>query len=338
MLDRNKETIVGLDFGVTKKFVVHGPDGRIDFRKCKLPRITGGASPAQKYEQRLEWLLKQGWVVVTEAATIGSSGMEKEKVRDIMLNYPSWQLQTITNHAVKNHRKDNDLKDEGDEQAAKIIYEIAKFGHPQRLHEWRYNALSVKKYKQFFRIHTSARPLDQREYKDEESLCYLSKMPDLKGIEIKKEFEDGSSKTFLLSNYLNTPAVVIPFLLAFDEEGAEDRDHYMEKIIGVSERRIPSFYSRAYIDLVQDVAKDLVMQDIVEDSDMQELAKSLDVQVKDLFTEVRMEEVPEPTRKRAERIVQKILRKFHSLYVAKNFKSKMDLSDSSMDPKHSACS
>jgi hypothetical protein len=43
---------------------------------------------------------------------------------------------------------------------------------------------------------------------------------------------------------------------------------------------------------------------------------------KDLAGVTRMSEVSEPKRKEAWRLVQKLLRKFHSLYVEKNFKSK----------------
>jgi hypothetical protein len=237
LLDKVGKKFVAIDFGTAKNLQLHGIDGPISKKDLKLPKVKGGTSPALEFERILSWCLNQGYVVVCESPTIGSSGVEKKRIHNLMQEYEPWQLQTVSAHAVKNYLRDHGIPKDDHKQAAKIIYEIATAGAPERLHEWKYDETPL------VRKHTSVRPMDKWGYKDQRSKTYLAKVPD----DLPKE----------VVQYINVdkPARIIPFLMAFEEEGAETRAGYT-KIIGAYEKRFPSFYSRNRIELVQEIAKD----------------------------------------------------------------------------------
>lgn len=257
--------IVAIDFGTGDKLRIHGPDGPISKKDLNLPKVKGGKTAEDDFLRILKHFLDEDYTVVTESPSVGSCGAEPKKVRDLMKNYSADRFKLVSARAVKNYLLDNNTEKGDDAQSAEIIYKIATT-QPLRLKVWKYEE---NKYR---RKYTSVRPMDKRKYRDERAVAYLKSIPELPPD---------------ITKYLNSPATLMPFIMALDEPISSSRNGY-QKIIGMYEHGYPSFFRRATVDLMQDIAKDLA--------------------------KVRkMEEVSRETRKVAWKQTQKIVRKFYAI-------------------------
>ena len=269
-----KTEIVAIDFGNGDKLRMHGSAGPISKKDLKLPKVKGGKTAEDDFLRVLKHFLEKGYTVVTESPSVGSCGAEPKKVRDLMKNFSKNQFKLIAARAVKNYLQDNKIEKGDDAQSAEILYKIAT-NHPIRLKTWKYEE---EKYR---RIHKSVRPMDKRKYRDEPSVSYLNSIP------ISKLTPD-------ITKYLNSPASLMPFIMALEEPLSSNRNGY-QKVLGLYEHGYPSFYRRAGVDLMQDIAKDLAKVS-------------------------KMEDVDPATRKAAWKLTQKLIRKFYA--ICKNHKIK----------------
>ncbi len=296
--------MIAVDFGANDALALHSHDGPMT--PPKRPRIAGGASKSDKFIGALPLLLAQDDVVI-ESATVGSSGVEVEDVAEIVAGSPH-HMYVISGRAVKNYRADNAprwrpdnalqwrkgaryVKDGGpaprdieiDEQTtvhaedAEIIYRIA-IEFPERLRLWR------APDDQLQRTHTSVRPHDKRNYRGPVPDMYIDRFPPFEQlpIHLQKVLGTGTARKRDYSR-----AKAMPFAMAMDEVGADTRSGY-EKIIGLYEHGYPSFYRRATIVLMQNVAKELA-------------------------SVTRIEEVPPAVRKMAWKVTRKYIREIYHL-------------------------
>ncbi len=257
--------LVAIDFGSGDKLRIHGPNGPISKKELNLPRVKGGKTPEDDFLRILKHFLEKGYIVVAESPSVGSCGAEPKKVLDLMRSYSPNQFMLLSARAVKNYLKDNNIEKGDDAQSAEIIYKIATTT-PLRLKAWRYEE------NKYHRDNTSVRPMDKRKYRDERAIALLNFIPELPPD---------------VAKYLRTPAIRIPFIMALKESLSTNRKGY-QKVIGLYDHGYPSFYRRATIELMQDIAKDLA-------------------------NVTKMEEVDKKTRKEAWRLTQKLIRKFYAV-------------------------
>ena len=282
-------TIVAIDFGAGDKLRIHGPDGPILMKELNFPRVKGGKTAEDDFLRLLKHFLgdlEKDYTVVTESPSVGSCGAEPKNVRNLMLNYRPDQFKLISARAVKNYLLDNKLEKGNDAQSAAILYQIATT-EPGRLKVWRYEEAEAK----YQRKYKSVRPMSARKYRDARSIELLKLVPAALPQDVGK--------------YLKTPATLMPFIMALGESLSENRDGY-QKVLGLYEHGYPSFYRRATVKLMQDVAKDLAGV-------------------------TKMKEVDKTTRKEAWKQTQKLLRKFYAICKAQ----KQDTEHSEKDTKHS---
>lgn len=227
-----------IDYGKGKKLVAHDKNGVVPLPELKK---------LLKYEifiYILSYFLQIGDLVL-ESSTIGSSGVEPELVKEIVEKAP-YRLFVITSKAVKNYRLDNGipLSEKSDITDASLIYKIA-IEHPERMKLWCYNP------NRLHRKHQSVRPHDYRDYTGLLPDKWMSRLPPFSRLplELQQVFGCGAKK----KNTYNR-ALVLPFAMAFDEEGADTRDGY-GTIIGYHEHGYPSFYKLAVYKLMRANAK-----------------------------------------------------------------------------------
>ncbi len=282
---------VGIDFGVGNALALYGPEGPMN--TPKLPPIPGGAATSDKFVRILPILLDD-YNVVCESATIGSSGVEPNSIAQIVHDAPN-DLYVISGRAVKNFRNDaqrewrkgaryakgrasNRILLEQQEDVhiedAEIIYIIAT-EFPKRLRKW---SLPVE---YLHRQHTSVRPHDKRNYRGPIPDGYMSRLPAFE--QLPQHLQNIFGKGTGHREY--SRAKVLPFAMALDEHGSQTREGY-EKIIGLYEHGYPSFYRRATIVIMQNIAKELAGT-------------------------TRNDEVPPYQRKEAWRITRKYIREFY---------------------------
>lgn len=277
-------TIYGVDFGTGSALAIHGPNGPVSKRSLKLPRVEGGRTRAMEFPLLLHALFegsdeRPAGDVVVEAPTLGSSGGEVALVQGILAKFPERKLFTISARACKNFRKDHDaaldqagdvttprlgwdkteryakdgkpppvlkvLKQQKDVHAieALIIYRIAT-ETPYRLHHWTKPRTGPQ------RIHTSVRPMDKHEYRDERSQELLALLPPFD--DLPQELRDtlgvwNSGRKDKRLVYSAT--MVIPFAMAsqepfLDAGPVEERRKRFEKLAGLYDFGYPSFYRK----------------------------------------------------------------------------------------------
>lgn len=275
--------LYAIDFGTGDALAIHGPDGPVSKKLLKLPRVPGGRTKAMEFPMFTEALMNGKSIepgdVVVESATLGSSGCEVSDIITLLADYPERKLYTVTTRAVKNYRKDQDrpwrkgarYAKDGDapvevtveEQAevhledAEIIYRIAT-ETPHRLYHWTGPSAPLT------RIHTSVRPMDKREYRDERAEDFMNyKLPPYHKLpqELRDVLGDGI-------DYAR--AKVMPFAMAteephLDDGPIEERRRRFEKIIGLYDRGYPSFYRRATIVWMHTVAKQMTGASKIEE-------------------------------------------------------------------------
>lgn len=272
--------IYAIDFGAGDALAIYGPNGIVSKELLKLPRSKKGKkSVAQKFIEICTLLFEgsEGLPpgdIVLENATIGSSGCEVKDMEALIERCPHRKLYTVTTRVVKNYRADHKLgwrkggryaKDGGPaplpidlekqtkvhEEDAYIIYIIAT-EEPHHLRHW------TGPSERCPRIHTSVRPMDKREYRDERADEFMTLLPPYDALPEELRHKVGDKKK--RPDYRR--ALVMPFAMAttepyLDEGPIEKRKRRFEKIIGLYERGYPSFYRRATIVWMQEVAKEL---------------------------------------------------------------------------------
>lgn len=172
--------------------------------------------------------------VVMESATIGSHGFKTETCRKVIREAPH-RLYKVTGHLVKNQLKyeghGRTTSDISDAQAAEIIYkEVAR--QPKRVALYREEKAPPFRY-------STVRPMDEFGYDCYQARHFMARLdgyaPQEPGVTMK-------------------PAQVIQFAMSMDEYFAEgDRNRWFGAF--GQEHRKGSFYSRAYIDLADDITE-----------------------------------------------------------------------------------
>lgn len=267
--------IYAIDFGAGTALAIHGPNGPVDKKLLRLPRVKGGRTDAMFFPMVVEALMTGGEFgspgdVVVESATIGASGCEVDDVVELIKRRDQ-RLYTITTRAVKNYRADHKLpwvkgaryvrdgqpapqamsledQESVHHEDAEIIYMIAT-NEPYRLHHWRGPS------KELQRKHTSVRPMDKRGYKDERAEQFMAMAPAYADLPDELKLVLGNGHEY-------SRAMVMPFIMATDEPYLDDgplieRRKRYEKIVGLYERGYPSFYRRASVVWMQHNAKEL---------------------------------------------------------------------------------
>lgn len=306
-------TIYAIDFGTGDALVIYGPTGIVSKKLLRLPRIKGGRTPSMEFPMTVEALFRGNEEVpagdiVTESATIGSSGCEPDDVVELLKQFSERSIYTLSTRAVKNFRADNPGKYpwkkgaryadsdtiitpeqlalykqvEVHEEDALILYMIAT-ETPNRLYRWEGPSEAAE------RVHTSVRPMDKRGYRDERALRYLEMLPPFEALPAELQEVLG-----VKGNY--SASMVMPFAMAttepfLDDGPRDERRRRFEKIIGLYDRGYPSFYRRATIVWMQENAKRLA-----------------DV--------TKIVEVPAATRKEAWKLTQRQVRRFFHLTMA----------------------
>jgi hypothetical protein len=269
--------MLAIDFGDDQKLALYGhkPGGRGG--RIIPPTPPRGTRGDRKFLIVLEWGLSKD-DVVTESATVGSSGCEPEAARAIVENAPH-TLWTVSNRAVKNWcGRTSPL----DGEAAKFIWQIAT-KNPAALKRWAFVAPEEK----LVRRHRSVRPYDKRQYLDPQVDRWMANLPPFDQLpeHLQQIFTNGKKRT---PDYSRSRA--LPFAMAFEEQGAESRDGY-EKVIGLYAHGWPCFYRRATVALMQRVAKETT-------------GKS------------KMADVTKTERKAAWKLTRRCIRELHHLTVA----------------------
>lgn len=236
--------LIAVDFGAPAKlraFKIMSADDQGSH--IDMPRLPRGVykNDAEKFAGRISELLKQGHVI-TESATIGSSGAEPEMFRDIVLEAPH-QLYTVSNRTVKNivGYTSEGPSDIGAQTQARVANE-----NPAALQLWRYRTEEEK----LQRVHTSVRPMDKRGYDDEAARGLLEFLPPPDSLPMAaaevfcKVGKDGSAEY--------DRKLVIPFAMAMrDEPFALASRRQFELVVGLYAHGYPSFYRRATIATMQ---------------------------------------------------------------------------------------
>lgn len=239
--------MIAMDYGANEKLclndgaaypVPHQLAKRLDKKRYK--EEFKGLLPHQLFAKNLEILLSRD-DVVTESATVGASGVEPELVREVVANAPH-TLFTLSGRTVKNFCKDRNCQVESDADAAAILYHVA-VTNPDALQVWRF----VEPDEKLHRKHTSVRPWDKRKYQGALMDKYMARLPDYNSLPEQAKLIWGDGKDYQRS-------VVMPFLMAHDEDWAGSREGY-ERTIGLYGHGYPSFYRRATVVVMQGVAK-----------------------------------------------------------------------------------
>lgn len=268
----------GVDFGTGAALAIYGPSGLVAKRDLRLPRVKGGRTPAMEFPMVVDALMSGDNIpagdVVVESPTLGSSGCEIDDVISVLARHPGRALWTISARAVKNWRADHPGECGGwrkgaryvrdgapppvtmtiHEQAdvhiedAEIIFRIAT-EHPERLQQW------VGKRPVINRIHTSVRPMDKRGYRDDRSEEFMSLLPPFKSLPAHLQDVLGVRGDYSRS-------MVMPFAMALTEPHIadaepDDRRRAFEAVIGLGDNGYPSFYRRATVVWMQEVARGL---------------------------------------------------------------------------------
>lgn len=282
------QNIYGVDFGVGNACAIYGPDGAVSKRNLSLPRVKGGRTPAMEFPMIVEAIMTGNSTVsagdvVVESATIGASGCEPDDIVALLGRVPERSLFTVSCRAVKNYRKDHGLawakgaryaKDgeippvtiDLDTQVnvhvedAEIIWRIATEA-PCRLKRWL--SPSTGPTRQF----TSVRPMDKRNYRDERALTFLDLVPPYETLPPELRDVLGNGKEYSRS-------MVMPFAMAsteafIDDGSREHRRRRYEKVIGLYDHGRPSFYRRATITWMHEVAKVLADSTRIEEVTVQ---------------------------------------------------------------------
>lgn len=255
-----RRDLFAIDFGTGAALQIWGPDGSINKRELKLPRVKGGKTPRDEFLIPLEVLLSRGDVVV-ESPTIGSSGATVEDVLAVVQRSTN-TLYTISARAVKNHRADFDLPWRKGQRYAKdgstppkveielfeqpdvhvedaeIIYKIAT-EFPWRLRVWHIAEPLQRKF-------TSVRPADKLGYRDPHSNQLMKLLPPF--IELPDDIKEVVG---VKSDY--SRALVMPFAQALKEPYLlkalpEERRNRFQKIIGLYDHGYPSHYRRMSVE------------------------------------------------------------------------------------------
>lgn len=234
-----------MDFGAGNKLVFYGPEGLIKLpRLPNCPRGTGPRSQAEKFAEKFATIMTMD-DVVTESATIGSSGAEPELIRQVVEN-SDHKLYTLSGRTVKNYVKTHGLDNPTDADCAQILYNVA-VTKPDSLQLWRFRTSDDR----ITRIHTSVRPHDKRDYRGPQVDAWMALLPPFASL--PKELQD----IFGNGNGDYSRAVSLPFAMALTEPTVHDRNSY-EQVIGLYSHGYPSFYRRKTVEVMQDIAKEMV--------------------------------------------------------------------------------
>ena len=235
------------DLGSSGGIFAHDVNGSVVF-----PRNLGrGLVPVHKNTAKLRWLTDNYPLVVFESATIGSSGIDREAVRDMSLDPSRGKFLKISGRVVKNTYPvwfPSWERSPDDPESAWIIF-IVSLTKPDSLSPWRYRDNTVKQWKQTWN-NRSVRPDDKYNYATPRCDEYIARLPPYEqlGSGARKLYGDGNKYS---------RARVVPLVMALDEEGADTREGY-EAILGLWGNGAPSFYRRATNDLREYAEKALI--------------------------------------------------------------------------------
>ena len=281
--DGNKKPLVAIDFGrKSGKLALFGEQvaGAVA-KKMSPPKLerkkpgTGPRSDAETFIAVLSILLRSH-VVVTESATIGSSGAEADAV-DELIKDGEGPLLLLPTRAVKNWVADNGLSSLAeatatspgpssgtstksrptwtDEQSAQIQYTIATTTPASlRIYKGKDPGRPVRRYR-------SVRPSDKRGYRGDydghDIADWLRLLPDIGALGEITDEKSGESldlRELVAPKGAYIPAQVLPLALALAEPTATSREKY-EHVLGLYGHGAPSFYRRCTITLMQKIAK-----------------------------------------------------------------------------------
>lgn len=236
-----------VDYGTIYNTRVCGPGGIISLRRePSLKRIFRESSLETLFPNIIGELLLR-WNVVLESPTIGSSGVEKRHMIDIVRQREGTGhlIYCISARAVKNYCMDFDVdySSSDHELAARIIYKIA-VDQPCRLKVWNPQSEMID------RKWTSVRPMDYNEYRDSVSNELMKNVPPFSHMPLRLQRSPMGKK----GDYRRR--LVIPLIMAtqepwFLEHPTRER---FEKIIGMYEHGYPSFYRRCCVEWMKENA------------------------------------------------------------------------------------
>lgn len=208
-------------------------DTALEYRR-EVGAVRDVTTPSEKKLLSVRYLLTKSDVVM-ESATVGSHGFKTETLRRV-IRESSHRLYVCSGHLVKNHLKDRGggltTSDISDEDAAEIIFKAIKI-RPGRAKLFKEDPAPPFKHK-------SVRPMDEHNYDCREARMFMHRL----------EGYDAGEPGVTMS-----PSQVIPFAMSMDEYFAQD-DRNRWSGAFATEHRYPSFYSRAYIDLCDDISKE----------------------------------------------------------------------------------
>jgi hypothetical protein len=211
--------MISMDFGAGAKLVFYGPDGLIKLPRLPNRRGFGSRSQAEKFAEHFETIMAMD-DVVTESATVGSSGCEVKVIRDIV-ETSNHRLYTLSGRTVKNYVKTTGIANPTDAECAEILYRVATT-NPDSLQLWRYREDSEKLNRKYI----SVRPYDKRDYRGYEVDDFMARLAPFASLptNLQNIFGNGSG------DY--SRATTLPFAMALDEPSVTDRKSY-EKVIGL---------------------------------------------------------------------------------------------------------
>lgn len=236
-----------LDYGEGGKLVAWGPRGEIEFpRLPSRPRGSGPRSQAEKFAEKLAWLLEQDDVVF-EQSTPGTSGADRDLIAKVAAS-AGHRIYLVSVRAVKSLARDRDMPREiTDAEAAQLIYDVAMKAMARKNHDGltEYYPDSNKIERKF----TSVRPYDKHDYRHPQVDEWMSVVPAF------DDLPEGVQKVFAGSSDGFSRAAILPFAMAMFEPAYDGTRRSFEKIIGLHGHGAPSFYRRKSIEVMQDIAK-----------------------------------------------------------------------------------
>jgi len=239
-----------LDYGNGAKLVAWGPHGEVKFpRLAPRPRSEGPRSQAEKFRDKLAWLIEQGDVVF-EQSTPGTSGADRDMIEKVAAN-AGHKIYLLSVRAVRARARDEKLPgfEISDQDAARLIYELATeaFARPNHdgLSEYRAHRADYQ------REHTSVRPYDKHDYRHPQVEEWMRILPPFG--ELPAELQT----IFGLPSGVYSRAMVLPFAMAMHEPDyrAKPTRATFEKMIGLHSHGAPSFYRRKTVEVMQMIAK-----------------------------------------------------------------------------------